>query len=453
MRIIACVLAILSGIFGLFGGTMNSLFGTLLTSFGFNHEITNYGIIAFFISWIIILLGGLSLRFPKPSGWMLIVFSIASFFCGNIFSAPFALLAGIFDVFDKTQTINKRNKENTLNGVLVPNNSSLFDQLEQIHGLKTKGILTDEIYEQQKASILFKIKQNGDNELPNVENGNPFDQKIKTDEVEKNSQRKNLFLRYKVLFIVVGVLLFGIVTISLFFKPSSGIDENTPLIGIDTAALRLDSSLHKVNINNNLYSIYIYRDKFDRNLKKLEDTSAALITIVITEDNNNKPIYRKKIELDSSDYAFYDSIHWGFIKGQGKPFSENSQLYLTIQTNSMTDIGHVYFFLVNFDQKFNTTPLFETAAWSEYYLNKTKDEILIKERIWDDSDGGREYPHRQKFIKYNWNNDAFVRKELGSTKFKYDTETEETAEAVLSGILKKEPQFNNVIDTSNLIYR
>ena len=172
MRIVACVLAILSGIFGLVGGTTTGFFGELLTSFGFNHEITNYGIIAFFISWIIILLGGLSLRFPKPSGWMLIFFSIASFFCGNIFSAPFALLAGIFDVFDKKQTINKRNKENTLNEVLISNNSSLFDQLEQIHGLKTKGVLTEEIYEQQKASILFKIKQNSDNELPNVENGN-----------------------------------------------------------------------------------------------------------------------------------------------------------------------------------------------------------------------------------------------------------------------------------------
>ena len=62
-------------------------------------------------------------------------------------------------------------------------------------------------------------------------------------------------------------------------------------------------------------------------------------------------------------------------------------------------------------------------------------------------------PHRLKFVKFVWNNYTFVRKELGYTKFKYDTETEETAEAVLSGILKKEPQFNNVIDTSNLIYR
>jgi len=451
MRIVACVLAILSGIFGLVGGTTTGFFGELLTSFGFNHEITNYGIIAFFISWIIILLGGLSLRFPKPSGWMLIFFSIASFFCGNIFSAPFALLAGIFDVFDKKQTINKRNKENTLNEVLISNNSSLFDQLEQIHGLKTKGVLTEEIYEQQKASILFKIKQNSDNELPNVENGNPFDQKLKTEEVEKNSQKKNVFLRYKVLFIVVGILLFGIVTVSFFFKPSSGIDENAPLIGIDTATLKLDTSLHKVSINNNLYSVYFYEDKFDKRLKEAF-ANVPLVTIVITEDNSNNPIYIKKIEIDSTKYDYGNGISWSFIKAQGKSFSENGRLYFRIHTHSLAGVGHQFFYFVDFDHQFNITPLFDTEGWSDYYFNKTKDEILLKEYDWEE-DEAMDSPHRLKFVKFVWNNYTFVRKELGYTKFKYDTETEETAEAVLSGILKKEPQFNNVIDTSNLIYR
>ena len=453
MRIVACVLAILSGIFGLFEGTTSGFFEEFLEPLGLlNHETINHTITAFFISWLIILLGGLSLRFPKPSGWMLIFFSIASFFCGNIFSAPFALLAGIFDVFDKKQIINERNKENTLNEVSVVSNSSLFDQLEQIHGLKDKGILTDEIYEQQKASILFKIKQNSDSELAIVENENPFDKKFKTDEVEKNRPKKNLFLRYKSLFKAVGILLICVGAVSFFFKSSGSMDKNTPLIGIDTATLILDSSLHKVNINNNLYSIYIYRDKLDKDLKEIENINESLITIVITEDNSNNPIYRKKIEIEDKDYDYSNGISWDFIKAQGKSFSENGRLYFSIHTHPSANVGHQFFYLVDFDHKFNIIPLFDTEGWSDCYFNKTKDEILLKEFDWEE-DEGIDSPHRQKFVKFDWSNYTFVRQELGFTKSKYDTETEETPEAVLSGILKNEPQLNNVIDTSNLIYR
>jgi len=141
-----------------------------------------------------------------------------------------------------------------------------------------------------------------------------------------------------------------------------------------------------------------------------------------------------------------------FLKDKANHFQRMVDFFFSIITDPEMGLGHAFFYFVDFDQKFNITPFFNTKGWTDLYFSKTKNEILIKEPIWDGNER-LDDPHRQKFNKYIWNNYNFVKEELGSTRFKYDTKTEETPEVVLSGLLKKEPQFNKVIDTSNLIYR
>ena len=174
MKVVACIFAILSGLFGLFGGTAQTIFGGAIGMMTKNDETMNNGMLVFCLSWVLIILGGLSLRFPKQSGIALIIVSIISFSLGNIFSAPFAFIAGIFDLFDGSE----RKKSGT--GVMTQSpiegkepiydnkfinsgeegfdNTYLLNQLSKLHDLKEKKVITEEIYEQERLHILSKFK-------------------------------------------------------------------------------------------------------------------------------------------------------------------------------------------------------------------------------------------------------------------------------------------------------
>jgi hypothetical protein len=154
MRVLACIFAILSGIFGLFGGSAQGIFGAGLSMLTKSDGTMNNGIIVFFLSWLIIILGGMSLKFPHFSGICLIIISIAAFSLGNIFSAPFAFLAGIFDLFAESVKSNLDIRENPESRIQVTDNesiyttkkisvldldkSSLLNQLSQLYDLKRK---------------------------------------------------------------------------------------------------------------------------------------------------------------------------------------------------------------------------------------------------------------------------------------------------------------------------
>lgn len=148
MKIAACVFAIISGISGLFIQAFRKLYATAIPDAA---KQADNGTLIFILNWAIIILGVVSLRFPKFSGICLIIASIVIFATGNYFSAPFALAAGIFDLCEKSR--NKGAKANAENAVLL-------DQLSKLHSLKEKGALSEDVYEQEKESILSKIRGN-----------------------------------------------------------------------------------------------------------------------------------------------------------------------------------------------------------------------------------------------------------------------------------------------------
>jgi hypothetical protein len=101
MKIAACILAIISGLIGLFGSKLNSILGFgsfVLINKSNTHLLTSGTLMVIFAS-AVILLGLLILKFPKTAGLLLMGVAIVAFFHGNVLSAPFAFLSGMLGLF------------------------------------------------------------------------------------------------------------------------------------------------------------------------------------------------------------------------------------------------------------------------------------------------------------------------------------------------------------------
>lgn len=121
----AAYLRFLTGLLVYLEGTAQGILGAGISALTNSNGIMNDWVLLFFLSWIIIILGGLSLKFPQVSGLGLIIVSITAFHLGNVFSAPFAFLAGIFDLF--SQSANNNNLINPTKNILKPK-SGIFHQ-------------------------------------------------------------------------------------------------------------------------------------------------------------------------------------------------------------------------------------------------------------------------------------------------------------------------------------
>ncbi len=91
MKTAAGTIGILSGIFGVIGGFLQVGFG----------GDTN----AFWLSWLIIILSSIVLAKPKLPGFILIILGGATFYYGNYFSAPFAIVAGIIALLSPSKQV------------------------------------------------------------------------------------------------------------------------------------------------------------------------------------------------------------------------------------------------------------------------------------------------------------------------------------------------------------
>jgi hypothetical protein len=247
MKVIACIFAILSGIFGLFGATAQGVFGPGISVLTHSDEIANNGATLFYLSWIVIILGGVSLRFPNICGIGLVLISIIAFFLGNIFSAPFAFIGGIFGLFAQQANNNKEFRDpvassesgipdhssSVIRGNNNPNSyssdkSTLLNQLSQLHSLKENNVITEEIYEQERLAILSKFQQqpieNSGKDLSQVgDNGDaitiqdPIHQE-EYDPVYEELFNKNWLDRNRKAFIISLLIIGLVISLLLFYR-------------------------------------------------------------------------------------------------------------------------------------------------------------------------------------------------------------------------------------------
>ena len=110
MKVACGVLAIISGFIGLLGGVFTTAVGVAGQAIEAGKDaqtVSNLGATAFCASAFLIVFGIVSFFKPKVAGWIIIILAVIGFISSNYFSAPVALLAGIFGVLaEKYQKAN-----------------------------------------------------------------------------------------------------------------------------------------------------------------------------------------------------------------------------------------------------------------------------------------------------------------------------------------------------------
>lgn len=102
MKIAAGVLGIIAGIFGIMGGFATVFVGAIgeAVEVADASTVMNLGAAAFWVSFIIVVLGIVAFFKPKGSGIGLVVCGVITFIASNYFSGPLAILGGVFGILD-----------------------------------------------------------------------------------------------------------------------------------------------------------------------------------------------------------------------------------------------------------------------------------------------------------------------------------------------------------------
>lgn len=101
MKIAAGIIGLLSGIFGVIGGFIQTGAGVII-----DESMAKNGANAFWLSWLVIILSSVIFAKPKIPGLLLIVIGIVCFQYGNVFSSPFTIVAGIIAIFSPMTKAN-----------------------------------------------------------------------------------------------------------------------------------------------------------------------------------------------------------------------------------------------------------------------------------------------------------------------------------------------------------
>ena len=101
MKIAAGIIGIISGIFGVIGGFLQTGAGVII-----DESMAKNGANAFWLSWLIIVLSSVVFAKPKIPGLLLIIFGIVCFQYGNVFSGPFTIVAGAIAILSPSSTAN-----------------------------------------------------------------------------------------------------------------------------------------------------------------------------------------------------------------------------------------------------------------------------------------------------------------------------------------------------------
>lgn len=473
MKIVACIFAILSGIFGLFSGTVQSIFGAGIGMLSGNDNTMNNGVLVFYLSWIVIILGGLSLKFPKQSGIGLILISIASFTLGNIFSAPFVFIAGIFDLFDasgKKTLINNEiyqpnitsrgadfDKKVTSSDNKIIDKVSLLNQLTQLHDLKEKNVITDDMYEKERQFILSKFKTENLSEsavaneiIPEIISSSE-ETTIVHDEIY-SSEYTELFTKNKwykkpaLWLITIGfVLIVGIWVFSTLHKKA------LPAPYSNTLVYRIDTLIRNVDINGEIFSITVLRDKFEDPLVKPKgrdelSPEQSPITVIITKSNDENPIYIKKF-----DFKPYDLLY-SFSKGHRQNLDSEGKLYLMVSKSSGGSGSESDRYLIDYENgKIKFNHLFSSGELAYRLYNINDNEIIVLEGLWNINENESHFAsHRYLISRYFFKDRVFQKTEIGRTKFKYSSlDEDKTSLEILTDIKTKEPILLDIINISD----
>lgn len=122
-----------------------------------------------------------------------------------------SILVPIMTVSNKAHPVDKLQVET------LPNKAELFNELEKLHRLKSENVITDEIFEFEKKSLLIKIDQ--------INSQIESDKEYKKSEplIEENDKIETFFSKYKAIILISTICL---IIFSIYYYVNSQGKEN-----------------------------------------------------------------------------------------------------------------------------------------------------------------------------------------------------------------------------------
>lgn len=151
------IIAMVAGVFAVIGAIVTLMVGGLGSAFKANDAdivvALGWGGIAF--SFLVIMFGAVALFKPKGAGIGLIVCSLGGAILGGTIVAVFMVLSLIGGI---VCVVGSKQKKGTANAIQSPEatgqSGEIYSQLERLADLKTKGVLTEDEFQSQKAKLL-----------------------------------------------------------------------------------------------------------------------------------------------------------------------------------------------------------------------------------------------------------------------------------------------------------
>lgn len=214
----------------------------------------------------------------------------------------------------------------------------------------------------------------------------------------------------------------------------------------DKTKYKTETKINNVVIGGSQFSIRVLRDKYDEHLKEFSEEPQTLdeyeftqspITIVISKNSDNHPLYIKRFDHEPDDYPY---LNYKFYKGENQNLNKQGRLYFRISKGYGGSGSQCATYYIDYLRgQISLSNLFNSSCELFYDVYSQNDkEILLLKGIWgtDESHFGN---HRYNITKYTYENGQFNKKEIGQTKYKYSSLDEnKTISQILREIKTKE---------------
>lgn len=335
--------------------------------------------------------------------------------------------------------------------------ASLLNQLSQLHSLREKNVISEEIYEQERQTILNKLqpqKQSTKKEFAaeTIVQQPPFEPQIIQDEIY-DSEYELLFQKKKwyqkpLFWITSTAAILAAVGFS-FFKSSHS--NYLPEPYANTAIYKLDTVINNIDISGEQYNMKaLYEKRQPINISAQDEEDYQAITFLFFKGNKKEPQLIKKISLEQGAY-----INYYVYKGQNQNLNERGKAYLLVNKSfgGSGSSSEVYS-INNQHEHLSIDKIFDCSGELDYIIyNNNDDEILLLKGIWGDNESHFSN-HRYTIKKYIYQNGSFTEKILGRTQLKYSSlDEDKPLQQVLTDIKMKEPLLLQTINIKDYSFK
>lgn len=242
----------------------------------------------------------------------------------------------------------------------------------------------------------------------------------------------------------LGAIVFGLYACSdKVKKPLS----NAVYAFVDTANYEIDTSYNQVLLDSQKLNIVLFRPKMNEHLQPFDSNLASPVTLAISSDSSQRPIYLKSFETDPDDYPYTVPA---IFKANGAGLHTPGHLFFSLDKGyGGSGSSYLLYWIKNSKKTVQLIPIVKSKGELSYtYFFDQGKGILLFEAIWNMEQGEAHFSdHRIQLTKIDLSKNQPVYQLLGVTKHQYQLpDKDSSARVLVAQIRGKEPQFSGLPD-------